>query len=171
MESLFSFGRDAQYYYFFPKRVNELQSSYRKERQCMLATGEREFGNGANQMINLQWSRATSRSSHYDSIKSFIDMYGATCKVLKYSCNNYSNGISQAEAHGACKKLMSIMFIFIMHLMHRIMRITDVLCQTLQKRSQDIWLLWDLCLPQNNFFKNWEITIGKNSFNKWNLFA
>ncbi|XP_022859956.1 uncharacterized protein LOC111380584 [Olea europaea var. sylvestris] len=37
-----------------PKRVTELQFSHREKIQCMLDTGERESGSGANQMVNLQ---------------------------------------------------------------------------------------------------------------------
>ncbi|XP_022859955.1 uncharacterized protein LOC111380583 [Olea europaea var. sylvestris] len=65
-------------------------------------------------------------------------MYDATRKVLQYICGRCSNGRSQADARGACKKLVSFKFIFILHLMHRIMRISDVLCQAFQRRSQDI---------------------------------
>ncbi|XP_022860673.1 uncharacterized protein LOC111381159, partial [Olea europaea var. sylvestris] len=104
----------------------------------MLDTGELESGSGASQMVNLQRSGATRWSSHYNSIKSLIDMYGATRKVLQYICDHCSNDRSQAKAHGACKKLVSFKFIFILHLMHRIMRISDVLCQALQIISQNI---------------------------------
>ena len=41
----------------------------------MLAIGERDFGYGANQIGNLQRSGATCWSSHYEFIKSLIDMY------------------------------------------------------------------------------------------------
>ena len=41
----------------------------------MLAIEERDFGHGANQIGNLQRSRATCWSSHYKFIKSLIDMY------------------------------------------------------------------------------------------------
>ncbi|XP_022860389.1 uncharacterized protein LOC111380945 [Olea europaea var. sylvestris] len=97
-----------------------------------------ESESGVIQMVNLQRSRVTRWSSHYNSIKSLIDIYGATRKVLQYICGHCSNGRSQAEARGACKKLVSFKFIFILHLMHRIMRISDVLCQAFQRRSQDI---------------------------------
>ncbi|XP_022864786.1 uncharacterized protein LOC111384699, partial [Olea europaea var. sylvestris] len=120
------------------ERVTELQFSHRKEIQHMMDTRELESGSGANQMVNLQRSGATRWSSYYNSIKSLIDMYGATSKVLQYICDHCSNGRSQAEARGAYKKLVSFKFIFILHLMHRIMRISDVLCQALQRRSQDI---------------------------------
>ncbi|XP_073265512.1 uncharacterized protein [Populus alba] len=49
----------------------------------MVATGERETGRGANQIGNLHRSGTTRWSSHFDSICSLIDMYGATITVLE----------------------------------------------------------------------------------------
>ena len=39
---------------------------------------------------------------------------------------------------GALKMIISFDFVFIMHLMEKIMKITDVLCQMLQRKSLDI---------------------------------
>ena len=49
----------------------------------MIATGERETGRVANQIDNLHRSGTTYWSSHFDSICSLIDMYGATITVLE----------------------------------------------------------------------------------------
>ncbi|XP_052189909.1 uncharacterized protein LOC127799726 [Diospyros lotus] len=121
-----------------PKRITELQAAQRKEVERMLAIGERESGSGANQVGNLQQSGSTRWSSHYDSTKSLIDMYNATCKVFEYLSVHFLKGRSRAETIGAYKQLKSFDFVFSLHLMHNIMRITDVLCQTLQRKSQDI---------------------------------
>ncbi|XP_022893961.1 zinc finger MYM-type protein 1-like [Olea europaea var. sylvestris] len=73
------FLRDCPYAYYVRcfahqlQRVTELQSSHREGIQHMLATAEREFGSGANQIVTLQQSRATRWSSHDNSIKSMID--------------------------------------------------------------------------------------------------
>uniref|UniRef100_A0A453AKG3 HAT C-terminal dimerisation domain-containing protein n=1 Tax=Aegilops tauschii subsp. strangulata TaxID=200361 RepID=A0A453AKG3_AEGTS len=48
------------------------------------------------------------------------------------------------DAVGAIKIIMSFDFVFILHLMEKIMKITDVLCQTLQKKSLDILNALDL---------------------------
>lgn len=100
----------------------------------MLAIGEHESGSEANQMGNLQRSRATCWSSHYDSTKILIDMYNATCKVFEYLSVHFLKGRSRAETIGAYKQLKSSDFVFSLHLMHNIMRIIDVL----QRKSQDI---------------------------------
>lgn len=66
------------------KRIAELQTAQRNEIEHMLAIGERDSGSGANQVGNLQRAGATRWSSHYDSVKSLVGMYTATCKVLKF---------------------------------------------------------------------------------------
>ncbi|XP_052193863.1 uncharacterized protein LOC127802196 [Diospyros lotus] len=121
-----------------PKRVPELQATQRKEVERMLAIGERDSRSGANQVDNLQRSGSTRWSSHYDSTKSLIDVYNATCKVFQYLSVHFLKGRSRAETIGAYKQLKSFDFVFSLHLVHSIMRITDVLCQTLQRKSQDI---------------------------------
>ncbi|XP_022867911.1 uncharacterized protein LOC111387573 [Olea europaea var. sylvestris] len=121
-----------------PKRVTELQSAQRIEIEHMLAIGERESGSGANQVDNLQRPGATRWSSHYDSIKSLIDMYNATCAVFENLSVHCPNGKSRGEVRGTYKHMKSFDFVFSLHLMHTIMRITDVFCQALQRKSQDI---------------------------------
>ena len=65
-----------------PKRIAELQTAQRNEIEHMLAIGERDSRRGANQIGNLQRSGATRWSSHYESVKSLIDIYAATCKSV-----------------------------------------------------------------------------------------
>ncbi|XP_052198054.1 uncharacterized protein LOC127804963 isoform X3 [Diospyros lotus] len=104
----------------------------------MLSIGEHESGSGANQIGNLQRAGATRWGSHYDSVKSIINMYSATCKVLEYLKVHCPKASSRAEVRGAYRHFACFEFVFNLLLMHRIMRITDVLCQTLQKKSLDI---------------------------------
>ena len=65
-------------------------------------------------------------------------MYGATCKVFEYLSDHSPNGRSKVEVCGVYRNMASFEFVFILHLMHKIMRISDILCQILQKKSQDI---------------------------------
>ncbi|XP_052185253.1 uncharacterized protein LOC127796889 [Diospyros lotus] len=120
------------------QRISELQNAQRKEVEHMLSIGERESGSGANQIGNLQRAGATHWSSHYDSVKNMIGMYSATCKVLEYLKVHCSKASSRAEVRGAYRHFACFEFVFNLLLMHKIMRITDVLCQALQKKSLDI---------------------------------
>ncbi|XP_022859153.1 uncharacterized protein LOC111379942 [Olea europaea var. sylvestris] len=121
-----------------PKRINELKSAQIKEIEHLLEIGERESGSGANQIGNLQRAGGTRWSSHYSSVKSLIDMYAATCKVLEYLSDHSPNVRSRSEVGGVYKTMTTFEFVFILHLMRKILAIADVLCQTLQKQTQDI---------------------------------
>ena len=65
-------------------------------------------------------------------------MYAATCKMFEYLSDHSPNGRSKAEVCGVYRNMESFEFVFIFHLMHIIMRISDTLCQILQRKSQDI---------------------------------
>ena len=65
-------------------------------------------------------------------------MYGATCSVLQKIIVDGSTYSQRGDADSAYNTLTSFEFILILHLIKEIMGITDVLCQALQKQSQDI---------------------------------
>jgi precorrin-6B methylase 2 len=65
-------------------------------------------------------------------------MFDATCLVLYTISKEGANYQQRGDAEGAYKVLTSFEFIFILHMMKEIMGITDILCQVLQKKSQDI---------------------------------
>ncbi|KAK9284489.1 hypothetical protein L1049_023662 [Liquidambar formosana] len=121
-----------------PKCHQELQSAQAIEIANMVATGERETGRAANQMGSLHRAGATHWSSHYDSICSLIDMYSATCIVLSSLVVEGSSQTIRGQAGGALKAMKSFEFLFILHLMNKIMKITDLLCKALQHKSVDI---------------------------------
>ncbi|XP_074567177.1 uncharacterized protein LOC141823867 [Curcuma longa] len=120
------------------KRIAELHAAQRNEIEYMLAIGECDSGSGANQIGNLQRAGTTRWSSHYDSVKSLIGKYAATCKVFEVLSDHSPNGRAKAEVRGIYRNMASFEFVFILHLMHKILRTTDTLCQILQRKSQDI---------------------------------
>lgn len=121
-----------------PKRICELKITQRREIEHLLEIGELNSGCGAHHIGNLERAGTTRWSSHYDSVKSLIDMYGATCKVLEHLMEHSPNTSSQPEVGGIYKNITSFEFVFVLHFMRRILSITDILCQALQKKSQDI---------------------------------
>jgi hypothetical protein len=65
-------------------------------------------------------------------------MFGATCSVLEIITREGSTYSQRGDANAAYNMIISFGFIFTLHLMKEIMGITDVLCQALQLKSQDI---------------------------------
>ncbi|XP_061356455.1 uncharacterized protein LOC133300889 [Gastrolobium bilobum] len=82
--------------------------------------------------------KVTRWSSHYNSICSLFKMFKATCEVLDNISNEGKTASHRGDADNAYSSLTSFDFIIILHLMKEIMGITDVLCQALQRISQDI---------------------------------
>ena len=101
--------------------------------------GELDTGRGANQIGSLQRAGDTRWSSHYKSIKSLLKMFAATVTVLRsVAADRSATRNSRGDAGGALKILLTFDFVFILHLMERIMKIMDVLCLKLQHKSLDI---------------------------------
>ncbi|KAG2666570.1 hypothetical protein I3760_15G069500 [Carya illinoinensis] len=104
------------------KRHDELQAAQATHIAHMIAIDELESGKGDNQISTIKRAGDSRWGSHFYSICSLLRMFEATC----------------SDANAAYKMITSFQFIFILHLMKEIMGITDVLCQVLQQKSQDI---------------------------------
>ncbi|XP_057734390.1 uncharacterized protein LOC130949770 [Arachis stenosperma] len=65
-------------------------------------------------------------------------MYGATLTVLQKVIVDGSTYFQHGDADSGYNTLTLFEFVLILHLMKDIMGITDILCQALQKQSQDI---------------------------------
>jgi hypothetical protein len=65
-------------------------------------------------------------------------MYEATYLVLKNIALDGSTYSQHGDATFSFKLLMSFDFAFILHIMKNVIGITDMLCQALQQKSQDI---------------------------------
>ena len=120
------------------KRNDELQAFQASTIEHLVDIGEIETGKGVNQVGGLQRPGDSRWSSHFKSICSLIKMYGATCLVLGNIALDEFTYSQRGDTTFSFKLLMSFDFAFILHIMKNVMRITDVLCQALQQKSQDI---------------------------------
>jgi hypothetical protein len=121
------------------KRNDELLANQAAEITREIELGELDTRRGANQIGSLQRAGDTRWSSHYKSIQSLIKMFGAAISVLRNIANDRSvSRYSRGDAGGALQIMMSFDFVFILFMMEKIMKITNVLCQTLQRKSIDI---------------------------------
>ncbi|KAK9725256.1 hypothetical protein RND81_05G132000 [Saponaria officinalis] len=103
-----------------PKRHDELQANKGVEIETLLFRGELETGREANQIGTLK--RAGDTLSVLEHI------------MVDKSCNSHQRG----DADNALNLMISYEFVFLSHLMREILGITDILCQALQRKSQDI---------------------------------
>ncbi|XVF86823.1 hypothetical protein PTKIN_Ptkin18bG0073400 [Pterospermum kingtungense] len=77
-------------------------------------------------------------SSYFTSVSRLIDIFGSVCVFLEKLIDNGLNSNIHGEAKGAYKDIKSFEFVSILHLMNKVLRIFDILCQALQMKSQDI---------------------------------
>ncbi|GJX82221.1 zinc finger MYM-type protein 1-like protein [Tanacetum coccineum] len=120
------------------KRNDQLQDAQLAEISHLAKIGELEGGRGANQMQNIQRPGDTRWSLHFKSICSLVRLFGPTHEVLNDICIGRSTGPQKGDAKYALTHLLSFDFVLVLHLMKKIMEITDKLCKFLQNKSQDI---------------------------------
>ncbi|XP_025617098.1 uncharacterized protein [Arachis hypogaea] len=120
------------------KRHDQLQEAQEIENTKLVANDELKTGQGANQMGTLQRARDTRWSSHFHSVCSLIRIFAATQTVLNNIIDDGTTFVQRGKAYGVNKVLSSFEFVFSLHLMKEIMGITNILCQVLQQKSQDI---------------------------------
>ncbi|XP_023895638.1 uncharacterized protein LOC112007517 [Quercus suber] len=141
-------------------RTEQLKKSYADQIAYFVEIGELETGRGLNQISTLQRAGDTRWGSHLRSISSLVNIFSPTCEILLKIIKE-GNTTSQREAAYSCYHAMiSFEFVFILHLMKEIMKITDALCQALQCQSQDI-------LNAMNFVSSTKALVQKFRDEEW----
>ncbi|KAM6586353.1 hypothetical protein CsatA_008958 [Cannabis sativa] len=120
------------------KRNDQLKAAQAANIAHLLEIDELESGKGLNQIGSLQRAGDTRWSSHLKSISSLIKMFSATCEVLLNIIEDGTTFAQRGDADAAYESLTSFEFVFILHLMKKILEISNILCQALQLQSQDI---------------------------------
>ncbi|ESR45113.1 hypothetical protein CICLE_v10003305mg, partial [Citrus x clementina] len=92
----------------------------------------------SNQICSLQRPGATRWSSHFTSVSRLISMFGVVHEYLEKMICNGSNNDIRGEAKSVYDAMSTFTFVFILHLMNKVLGISDLLCQALQMKSQDI---------------------------------
>ncbi|KAL6599039.1 hypothetical protein ACP70R_045903 [Stipagrostis hirtigluma subsp. patula] len=103
-----------------------------------LELGDIESGKGLNQEMGLSRPGDTRWGSHYKTVLHIVSMYSTILKVLIKLGKDRSHKDDWGKIHAVCEAIESFDFIFIAHLMLVILGYTDDLCQSLQRKEQDI---------------------------------
>ncbi|KAG7951501.1 hypothetical protein I3843_12G009700 [Carya illinoinensis] len=82
--------------------------------------------------------QSTQMGIHFQSVCSLMRMFSATCSIINTISNEGSNYSQCGDAKAAYMVLTSFEFILILHMMKKIMGISNALCQSLQQNFQDI---------------------------------
>ncbi|XP_071721677.1 uncharacterized protein, partial [Rutidosis leptorrhynchoides] len=120
------------------KRSDQLKAAHAENIAYLLAMDELESGTWLNQVCNLQRAEDTLWSSYLRSVSSLINMFSATCEILMIIIDDGATSTQRADADTTYEVLTSYEFVFTLHLVMKVLEITDLLCRTLQLKSQDI---------------------------------
>ncbi|XP_061348230.1 uncharacterized protein LOC133293657 [Gastrolobium bilobum] len=120
------------------KRHGQFQAAQISEFEHLQAISELKTGIGSNQIGTLKRVSDTRWGSHFYSICSLQRGYNESCSVLEKIRNEGSNYSERGDGTTTYKMITSFEFIFNLLLMKEIMGITEILCQALQQKSQDI---------------------------------
>ncbi|XP_050379757.1 uncharacterized protein LOC126797124 [Argentina anserina] len=115
------------------ERHSALRKVRKEEITNLVACGELQTSSGLNQICTLQRACATRWSSHFRSIKSLVELFSSTKKTL----NDMIDQRVEGQAEAILKTLRSFEFVFCLLLMNKVMKVTNFLFQTLQRKALD----------------------------------
>ncbi|XP_076950869.1 uncharacterized protein LOC143623983 [Bidens hawaiensis] len=122
------------------KRHVELQIAKAYEVRRLLELGEIKSGSGKNQVGTLRRAADTRWGSHYNSVRSFLNVFSVTRVIFEGIIDDLSHTTfaKRGYANTAYDYMQSFEFVFILHLMKEVLGRTNTLSQALQKKTQDI---------------------------------
>nr|XP_043613829.1 uncharacterized protein LOC122585771 [Erigeron canadensis] len=122
------------------KRHDELQMAKSDEIRKLLELGEIKSGKGLNQVGTLRRAGDTRWGSHFNSVCSLLNMFDVTRVVLQEIIEDRTHTTisHRGDADAAHMHMKSFEFVFILHMIKKVMGKTNTLSQEIQKKSQDI---------------------------------
>ncbi|XP_022852377.1 uncharacterized protein LOC111374004 [Olea europaea var. sylvestris] len=118
-----------RYYHSSLKRLEVVES---------LNLGEISSGKGLNQETTLKRPGDTRWGSHYNSLLNLIIMFSATVDVVEMIATDDTSCGKRGEARILLGSMLTFDFVFSLHLMKKVLGISDELSKSLQMRDQDI---------------------------------
>ncbi|KAJ9146611.1 hypothetical protein P3X46_028852 [Hevea brasiliensis] len=103
-----------------------------------IAKSEIKTGQCLNKKMALKRPEDTHRSSHYGTLINLMHLFSFVIDVLEYIGENGSDDLQRAEAIDLLDINNRFKFVFVLHLMKKVLGITYELSQVLQRRAQDI---------------------------------
>uniref|UniRef100_A0A0A9E7R8 HAT C-terminal dimerisation domain-containing protein n=1 Tax=Arundo donax TaxID=35708 RepID=A0A0A9E7R8_ARUDO len=120
------------------KRRDQLAKQHHENLVSQLENGEIFSGREKNQETNLARPGNTRWGSHHKTLCRIVLMWDAVLEVLEIVADDASNGDKKYMASGLLKQMECFEFVLIVHLMIRLLGITNDLSQCLQIKDQNI---------------------------------
>ncbi|XP_022847651.1 zinc finger MYM-type protein 1-like [Olea europaea var. sylvestris] len=98
----------------------------------------KQLERGLNQEITLKRPGDTRWGSHYNSLLNLIIMFSATVDVVEMIATDDTSYGKRGKARILLGSMLTFDFVFSLHLMKKVLGISDELSKSLQRRDQDI---------------------------------
>nr|XP_016489292.1 PREDICTED: uncharacterized protein LOC107809212 [Nicotiana tabacum] len=104
----------------------------------LLVLGKVHTGNGLNQELGLQRAGDTCWGSHFKTVHNFISLFSSIVHVLGVFSIEGSNYHERSTTKSLVDDIRSYEFLYMLHLMLKVLALTYDLNMALQKKDQDI---------------------------------
>ncbi|XP_040249862.1 uncharacterized protein [Aegilops tauschii subsp. strangulata] len=122
------------------KRHDELAQQQHDNIVSQLESGEIFSGRGKNQATNLVRPGDTRWGTHHKTLCRFLTMWKSVLQVLENIHDDAENLTQRSTAGGLISQMESFEFVFMLHLMIKLLGKTNELSQCLQRKDQNIVL-------------------------------
>nr|XP_034591863.1 zinc finger MYM-type protein 1-like [Setaria viridis] len=120
------------------KRKDQLLQKQHDILVQQLDSGEISPGRGKNQETSLARPGDTRWGTHHKTLVRLLHMWEPVLEVLENISDDGTDGEKKTIASRLIEKMESFQFVFILHLMIRVLGITEDLSQCLQMKNQNI---------------------------------
>ncbi|KAH0648628.1 hypothetical protein KY285_033876 [Solanum tuberosum] len=120
------------------KRRDLLRDHQAKKLEQLFESGEVQKGQGLHQERGLQKPGDTRWGSHFKTLDNFIVIFSSIVHVLEVIELEGSTSSDRNQAEYLLTKIKTFKFIFVLHLMLKVLAMSNELSKILQKKDQDI---------------------------------
>ncbi|KAH0748865.1 hypothetical protein KY290_028097 [Solanum tuberosum] len=120
------------------KRRDSLRQHQEDKLEELLKFGEVHTGQGLNQERGLQRPGDTRWGSHFKTLDNFLILFSSIVNVLKDMKRDCPYHLDRFAAENLFSRIHEFEFVFILHLMFKVLLLTNELNKVLQKKDQDI---------------------------------
>ncbi|XP_049414539.1 uncharacterized protein LOC125877237 [Solanum stenotomum] len=120
------------------KRRDLLRDHQAKKLEQLFESGEVQKGQGLHQERGLQRPGDTRWGSHFKTLDNFIVIFSSIVHVLEVIELEGSTSSDRNQAEYLLTKIKTFKFIFVLHLMLKVLAMSNELSKILQKKDQDI---------------------------------
>ncbi|XP_060202974.1 uncharacterized protein LOC132631416 [Lycium barbarum] len=120
------------------KRRDLIHHHQAEKLEQLLESGEVHTGRGLNQMRGLQRPGDTRWGSHFKTLDNFIIIFSTIAHVLEVIKHEGSTSSDRNQAKYLLTEIKTFKFVFMLHLMLKVLAMSNELSKILQKKDQDI---------------------------------